>query len=154
MFDTLLTMEASGGSSGGGGSEELIAYEVASITEKLSQRGRFDVPGIQMQYPVLYEESMNTVRISASHSDASFPRIRAVGRGRGATGEAWERGHRRPDAAARLLASRRRRRGGPGRRAASRVARHAVEATFTVRFARRCSRRSASATTSSWTSWN
>ena len=66
MFDTLLTMEASGGGSGGGGSEELIAYEVASITEKLSQRGRFDVPGIQMQYPVLYEESMNTVRISAS----------------------------------------------------------------------------------------
>ena len=66
IFDTLLTMEASGGSSGGGGSEELIAYEVASITEKLSQRGRFDVPGIQMQYPVLYEESMNTVRISAS----------------------------------------------------------------------------------------
>ena len=65
MFDTLLTMEASGGSSGGGGSEELIAYEVASITEKLSQRGRFDVPGIQMQYPVLYEESMNTVRIPA-----------------------------------------------------------------------------------------
>jgi hypothetical protein len=65
MFDTLLTMEASGGSSGGGGSEELIAYEVAQITEKLSQRGRFDVPGIQMQYPVLYEESMNTVRISA-----------------------------------------------------------------------------------------
>ena len=66
MFDTLLTMEASGGSSGGGGSEELIAYEVAQITEKLAQRGRFDVPGIQMQYPVLYEESMNTVRISAS----------------------------------------------------------------------------------------
>ena len=66
MFDTLLTMEASGGSSGGGGSEELIAYEVSQITEKLSQRGRFDVPGIQMQYPVLYEESMNTVRISAS----------------------------------------------------------------------------------------
>ena len=85
MFDTLLTMEASGGSSGGGGSEELIAYEVAQITEKLSQRGRFDVPGIQMQYPVLYEESMNTVRISASlaavslHSDASFPRIMALG---------------------------------------------------------------------------
>ena len=91
MFDTLLTMEASGGSSGGGGSEELIAYEVASITEKLSQRGRFDVPGIQMQYPVLYEESMNTVRISAFH----FPRTRRFreswprrGRGRGATGEA------------------------------------------------------------------
>merc|ERR1711934_230826 len=33
----------------------------SQITEKLSQRGRFDVPGIQMQYPVLYEESMNTV---------------------------------------------------------------------------------------------
>jgi len=61
MFDTLLTMEASGGGGGGGGSEELIAYEVSQITEKLSQRGRFDVPGIQMQYPVLYEESMNTV---------------------------------------------------------------------------------------------
>merc|ERR550514_2364285 len=61
MFDTLLTMEASGGSSGGGGSEDLVAYEVAAITDKLSQRGRFDVPGIQMQYPVLYEESMNTV---------------------------------------------------------------------------------------------
>ena len=53
MFDTLLTMEASGGGGGGGGSEELIAYEVSQITEKLSQRGRFDVPGIQMQYPVL-----------------------------------------------------------------------------------------------------
>ena len=65
MFDTLLTMEASGAGSSGS-SEELIAYEVQQITEKLSQRGRFDVPGIQMQYPVLYEESMNTVRISAS----------------------------------------------------------------------------------------
>ena len=85
MFDTLLTMEASGAGSSGS-SEELIAYEVAQITEKLSQRGRFDVPGIQMQYPVLYEESMNTVRISAS--DASFPSIRAAGRGRGAPGEA------------------------------------------------------------------
>ena len=52
MFDTLLTMEASGAGSSGS-SEELIAYEVAQITEKLSQRGRFDVPGIQMQYPVL-----------------------------------------------------------------------------------------------------
>ena len=67
MFDTLLTMEASGAGSSGS-SEELIAYEVAQITEKLSQRGRFDVPGIQMQYPVLYEESMNTVRISASEN--------------------------------------------------------------------------------------
>ena len=126
MFDTLLTMEASGGSSGGGGSEELIAYEVAQITEKLAQRGRFDVPGIQMQYPVLYEESMNTVRSSASRSlpsDASFPRIRAVGRGRGATGEFSRTGP------ARLRASRRRRRGGPGRRAASCVARHAVHPT-------------------------
>merc|ERR1712010_94783 len=37
MFDTLLTMEASGGGGGGGGSEELIAYEVSQITEKLSQ---------------------------------------------------------------------------------------------------------------------
>ena len=45
MFDTLLTMEASGGSSGGGGSEELIAYEVAQITEKLCE----ELTGVEHQ---------------------------------------------------------------------------------------------------------
>jgi dynein heavy chain len=65
MFDTLVALESSGGGGGGGGGgvsrEELIALEVTSITDKLELRGAFDVPGIQMQYPVVYDESMNTV---------------------------------------------------------------------------------------------
>ena len=79
MFDTLLTMEASGGSSGGGGSEELIAYEVAQITEKLSQRGRFDVPGIQMQYPVLCDLGVP----SCCGAFTSSIRLVSIRRGRG-----------------------------------------------------------------------
>ncbi|KAH8062371.1 dynein light chain binding protein [Aureococcus anophagefferens] len=62
MFDTLLSLASSGGGGGGGGgSEELIAREVDDITAKLEKRGLFDVQAIQMQYPVVYEESMNTV---------------------------------------------------------------------------------------------
>ena len=61
MFDTLLSLEASGGGGGGGGNDDVIAREVDVITEKLSKRGAFDIQGIQMQYPVVYEESMNTV---------------------------------------------------------------------------------------------
>ena len=37
-----------------GGSEELIAYEVLYHGEIVTE-GYLDVPGIQMQYPVLYE---------------------------------------------------------------------------------------------------
>ena len=72
-------MEASGGSSGGGGSEDLIAYEVAQITEKLSQRGRFDVPGIQMQYPVLCDLGVPSCRDAFT----SFKRLVAIARCRG-----------------------------------------------------------------------
>ena len=80
MFDTLLTMEASGGSSGWCGSRSSSRTKWHDH-RKIVTEGRFDV-GIQMQYPVLYEESMNTVRSSASGFTSLgrfFPRIMAVG---------------------------------------------------------------------------
>lgn len=45
------------------GGEAALGAEAKSIEEQLKAKGgQFDIEAITMQYPVVYEESMNTVR--------------------------------------------------------------------------------------------
>lgn len=54
--------QAGGGGGGGAGGEAALMLEAKSIEDQLrSKGGQFDVEAITMQYPVVYEESMNTV---------------------------------------------------------------------------------------------
>jgi dynein heavy chain, axonemal len=52
----------SGGGEGDGG-ESLLETTVSDINKVIQQRGPFDVEAIGMKYPVVYEESMNTVLV-------------------------------------------------------------------------------------------
>jgi len=62
IFLTLSSMGASDGGSGGGMSrEEIISLAANDAYDKLMQYGVFDVEQISMSYPVVYEQSMNTV---------------------------------------------------------------------------------------------
>jgi dynein heavy chain len=62
MFEICLFLQATGGGGGGsGGREKLIDNSARDIFQKISVKGQFDIEAIQMQYPVVYEESMNTV---------------------------------------------------------------------------------------------
>jgi len=57
-FATIMSMYATGGG-GGGDRESVITQVAATIEARLPQE--FNIEEIQMSYPVLYEESMNTV---------------------------------------------------------------------------------------------
>jgi dynein heavy chain len=62
MFDICLELQATGGGGSSGGSRERgIEIVAKDIEEKIKARGLFDIEAIAMQYPVVYEESMNTV---------------------------------------------------------------------------------------------
>jgi len=63
MFETLLSLQASDSKGGGLTVEEIIAQQAEHIEEELSKRGMFDTEAVGMQYPVVYEQSMNTVLI-------------------------------------------------------------------------------------------
>jgi len=63
LFGTVLSMEASDSSSSGASQEEIVGRAAKDINERLQEKGIFDVEAIGMQYPVVYEESMNTVLI-------------------------------------------------------------------------------------------
>lgn len=56
-------MQSGGGGGGGAGGEAALGAEAKSIEDQLREKGgQFDIEAITMQYPVVYEESMNTVR--------------------------------------------------------------------------------------------
>lgn len=59
----LRNVRQSGGGGGGGvGGEAALGAEAKSIEDQLRNTGgQFDIEAITMQYPVVYEESMNTV---------------------------------------------------------------------------------------------
>ncbi|CAN0221029.1 unnamed protein product [Ectocarpus sp. 6 AP-2014] len=64
IFDTVLLMESGGGGGGGAGGEAALWAEAKSIEDQLTEKGgQFDIEAITMQYPVVYEESMNTVLV-------------------------------------------------------------------------------------------
>lgn len=56
-------------SSGGKSREEMIDEIVVGIRSRLP--GEFDVEAIQMQYPVKYEDSMNTVLVQVRYAACS-----------------------------------------------------------------------------------
>lgn len=63
--------QSGGGGGGGAGGEAALGAEAKSIEDQLKDRGgQFDIEAITMQYPVVYEESMNTV------NDALWCRVR------------------------------------------------------------------------------
>eukprot|EP01033_Poteriospumella_lacustris_P000280 gene286-182_t len=64
MFEICLSLQATGGGGGTGaaGARERYVETVAKdINHKIQARGQFDIEGISLLYPVVYEESMNTV---------------------------------------------------------------------------------------------
>lgn len=63
MFDICLGMQASdsGGGGGAGSREKMIEVAALDIATKIQSKGQFDIEGINLLYPVVYEESMNTV---------------------------------------------------------------------------------------------
>eukprot|EP00899_Mesostigma_viride_P020786 jgi/Mesvir1/28709/Mv19680-RA.1 len=61
MFESLLGMESAGGSGSGSGtgmSEEMAGATIRKLLAELP--ADFDIEAVQLKYPVLYEESMNT----------------------------------------------------------------------------------------------
>lgn len=61
MFDICLSLQASDGGGGGNDRDEMVGRFAKEIYAKISIKGEFDIEGISMLYPVVYEESMNTV---------------------------------------------------------------------------------------------
>jgi dynein heavy chain len=64
MFNICMSLEASSGGGGGGGGnsrERMIEQMARDIEEKVKAVGQFDIEAISMLYPIVYEESMNTV---------------------------------------------------------------------------------------------
>lgn len=62
-----------GGSGGGGGSagtEELVANVVCECLARLPDN--FDIEAVQRKWPVMYEESMNTVLAQVSNANIYF----------------------------------------------------------------------------------
>ncbi|GMI07902.1 hypothetical protein TrRE_jg5473 [Triparma retinervis] len=63
LFNTILSLQARDTSKGGVSREEIIGHQCEVIEKDLSKRGQFDTEAVGMQYPVVYEQSMNTVLI-------------------------------------------------------------------------------------------
>jgi len=63
MFEICLSMQGadSGGGSGAQSREKLIEIAAVDIYDNIQKIGQFDIEAISMLYPVVYEESMNTV---------------------------------------------------------------------------------------------
>ena len=63
LFDTIMSLQARDTSKGGMSREEIIGSQAEHIETELMKRGLFDTEAVGMQYPVVYEQSMNTVLI-------------------------------------------------------------------------------------------
>ena len=61
LLDTVLSMEAGGSSVGGLSREQILAKTAGDILERVP--AQFDLHEFQRKYPVVYEESMNTVLV-------------------------------------------------------------------------------------------
>eukprot|EP00981_Chlorochromonas_danica_P005554 scaffold1129_cov164-Ochromonas_danica.AAC.19 len=63
MFEICLSLEAneSGGAGGGHSKEKYVETIGKDILAKISSKGQFDIEAVSLLYPVVYEESMNTV---------------------------------------------------------------------------------------------
>jgi dynein heavy chain len=61
ILDAILSTEGQGSGGGGGNKDALLDELAAGILDKLPER--FDIETIQEKYPVLYEESMNTILV-------------------------------------------------------------------------------------------
>lgn len=65
MFEICLSLQAADGGGGGAGGglsrEKLIENAASDIFARIQAKGQFDVEAVSMMYPVVYEESMNTV---------------------------------------------------------------------------------------------
>ncbi|GFH22159.1 uncharacterized protein HaLaN_19578 [Haematococcus lacustris] len=63
MFSSLLSMSGGGGGQGGGGGGSALEERVAAVVAQCLQRlpADFDIEAVQKRWPVLYEESLNTV---------------------------------------------------------------------------------------------
>ncbi|RYG66021.1 hypothetical protein EON64_10680, partial [archaeon] len=62
MFEICLSLQASDSGSGGGSNREKYVETIAKdINAKIQARGQYDIEAVSLLYPVVYEESMNTV---------------------------------------------------------------------------------------------
>ena len=61
MFDICLSLQSNSAGSVTSNSDKLIESIVIEIYKKIQLVGQFDIETISMLYPVIYEESMNTV---------------------------------------------------------------------------------------------
>lgn len=62
-FDICLSLQANdaGGGDGASSRDRLIEFAALDIYEKIQAKGQFDIEALMLLYPVVYEESMNTV---------------------------------------------------------------------------------------------
>ena len=63
MFEICMSLQANDGGGGGaaGEREKMIEMVAADINAQINKNGEFDIEAVGMMYPVVYEESMNTV---------------------------------------------------------------------------------------------
>ena len=63
MFDICMSLQANDGGGGGaaGEREKMIEHAASDINTQIVATGEFDIEAVGMMYPVVYEESMNTV---------------------------------------------------------------------------------------------
>lgn len=63
MFDICMSLQANDGGGGGaaGEREKMIELTANDINIRMTANGEFDIEAVGMMYPVVYEESMNTV---------------------------------------------------------------------------------------------
>jgi len=89
MFQTLLSLQSKAGGGASSARDELIDNSATSIAERLAERGAFDIEAMRLQYPVMYEESMNTVLVQEAirynklvdEMQRSLPLLRAALKG-------------------------------------------------------------------------